>query len=105
MRGYPRRMRTLRGRRASTLVLPTMKPAACWYTAKTASMFWVDEVLYETGLTNPDIAAKLTEAGISKSMVIIADSAEPKSIEELRRLGWRVQRGKKRGPTASKRFY
>jgi len=56
---------------------------------------WVDEVLYETGLTNPDISAKLTAAAISKSIEIIADSAEPKSIEELRRLGWRVTGAKK----------
>jgi phage terminase large subunit len=56
---------------------------------------WVEEVLYETGLTNPDIAAKLTDAGISKSIEIIADSAEPKSIEELRRLGWQVIGAKK----------
>ena len=62
---------------------------------------WVDEVLYETGLTNPDIANKLTEAGISKATEIIADSAEPKSIEELRRLGWRIT-GAKKGPDSIK---
>ena len=62
---------------------------------------WVDEVLYETGLTNPDIADKLTEAGISKATEIIADSAEPKSIEELKRLGWRVT-GAKKGPDSIK---
>ncbi|HEY8783947.1 MAG TPA: terminase large subunit [Mucilaginibacter sp.] len=56
---------------------------------------WVDEVLYETGLTNPDISARLTAAGISKSIEIVADSAEPKSIEELRRLGWHVTGAKK----------
>jgi len=56
---------------------------------------WVDEVLYRTGLTNPDIAEKLFEAGISKRTEIIADSAEPKSIEELRRLGWNIVAAKK----------
>ncbi len=56
---------------------------------------WVDEILYETGLTNPDIATKLKKAGISKRTEIVADSAEPKSIEELRRLGWNIVGAKK----------
>jgi phage terminase large subunit len=56
---------------------------------------WVEEIFYETGLTNPDIAAKLTQAGINKNIEIIADSAEPKSIEELKRLGWRITGAKK----------
>ncbi|HEY4196336.1 MAG TPA: terminase large subunit, partial [Mucilaginibacter sp.] len=51
---------------------------------------WINELIYETGLTNPDISEKLTTIGISKKIEIIADSAEPKSIEELRRLGWRI---------------
>lgn len=56
---------------------------------------WVDEILYETGLTNPDIAEKLHQTGISKRTEIVADSAEPKSIEELRRLGWHVNGARK----------
>jgi len=56
---------------------------------------WVDELFYENGLTNTDIAKKLTGAGISKSTEVIADSAEPKSIEELKRLGWNVKGAKK----------
>lgn len=62
---------------------------------------WVDEMFYETGLTNTDIAARLTNSGISKSIEIIADSAEPKSIEELKRLGWNVK-GAKKGPDSIK---
>src|SRR5437588_2565525 len=56
---------------------------------------WINELLYETGLTNPDIAKKLAEAGLNKNTEIIADSAEPKSIEELRRMGWHVTPAKK----------
>ncbi|MDB4926789.1 terminase large subunit [Mucilaginibacter sp.] len=56
---------------------------------------WIDELFYETGLTNKDIAVKLTNSNISKSTEIIADSAEPKSIEELKRLGWHVKSAKK----------
>jgi phage terminase large subunit len=58
---------------------------------------WVNRVLYETGLTNQDIALRLTQAGYDKQKQIIADSAEPKSIEELRRLGFNVVPAKK-GP-------
>jgi phage terminase large subunit len=47
--------------------------------------------IYETGLTNPDIADKLEQLGIDRDEKIIADSAEPKSIAELRRMGWNVK--------------
>jgi phage terminase large subunit len=56
---------------------------------------WVDEKLYDTGLTNTDIAARLTDLKINRNTEIIADSAEPKSIEELRRLGWKITGAKK----------
>ncbi|MDB5115947.1 MAG: terminase [Mucilaginibacter sp.] len=56
---------------------------------------WVDELFYQTGLTNTDISACLLAAGIHKNAEIIADSAEPKSIEELKRLGWNVKPAKK----------
>jgi len=62
---------------------------------------WVDEIFYETGLTNPDIAAKLAGSNIGKNTEIVADSAEPKSIEELRRMGWRISPAKK-GPDSVK---
>jgi len=54
---------------------------------------WVDEVLYERNLTNPDIYTKLEAY---KREETIADSAEPKSIEEFRRQGFRI-RGCKKG--------
>lgn len=56
-------------------------------------------LLYETGLTNPDIAKKFTELGLRpgrrNGSLIMADSAEPKSIKELNTLGWRVKPCKK----------
>lgn len=51
---------------------------------------YCDELCYSQGLTNSDISNKLISLGISKSTTIIADKAEPKSIEELRRLGWNI---------------
>lgn len=62
---------------------------------------WINELIYETGLTNPDISKKLSSLDIRKSTEIIADSAEPKSIEELRRLGWFIT-GVKKGADSIK---
>jgi len=56
---------------------------------------WIDELFYETELTNKDISAKLSANGVSKNTEIVADSAEPKSIEELKRMGWFITPAKK----------
>lgn len=56
---------------------------------------YLDELIYQTGLTNSDIINKLIELKISKREDIIADSAEPKSIEDLRRAGYSVYPSKK----------
>jgi len=52
---------------------------------------YVKQVLYELGLTNDDLSYKLKELGIDRSVNIVADSAEPKSIEELRRMGLNIR--------------
>jgi phage terminase large subunit len=52
---------------------------------------FVKQVLYELGLTNDDLAYRLKEIGIDRSVNVVADSAEPKSIEELRRLGLNIR--------------
>lgn len=52
---------------------------------------WARELLYETGLTNPMICKRLEELGVSKNAEIIADSAEPKSIEEIGLKGWNIK--------------
>lgn len=62
---------------------------------------WVNELVYQTGLTNRDISNKLKEQAVSKLKEIIADSAEPKSIEELKRMGWYIT-GAKKGPDSVK---
>lgn len=51
---------------------------------------YIHELIYETGLTNPDLAEEYGQLGLSKSSRIYADSAEPKSIEELFQLGYNV---------------
>lgn len=76
---------------------------------------WADELVYETGLTNvppivndkPDmldtknIHYHLRRNGVPQHAKIIADSAEPKSIEELYRMGWNIHPAPK-GPDSIK---
>lgn len=52
---------------------------------------WWKQHIYETQLTNPDIARRLEEIGHDKNEMIIADSAEPKSIKELSLSGWHIK--------------
>jgi phage terminase large subunit len=54
-----------------------------------------DELIYETGLTNPLISEAINEYHIPYDDQIIADSSEPKSIQELIDLGHNVQAVKK----------
>jgi phage terminase large subunit len=68
---------------------PTSFVEVCEFEGK----IYLNEILYETSLTNSDIAAKLAAY---KQWEIIADSAEPKSVEDLRRHGFRI-RGCKKG--------
>lgn len=56
---------------------------------------WVREWIYQTGLTNPGIDRRMRELGVPESAEIYADSAEPKSIEELKTSGWNVKPSKK----------
>jgi phage terminase large subunit len=51
---------------------------------------YLNELIYQTGLTNRDINEKLKQFEIGKKE-IYADSAEPKSIEELYRFGWNIK--------------
>lgn len=58
---------------------------------------FAEELIYETGLTNQDIARKFRELNIYQGAEIFADSAEPKSIEEIRREGFNIRPAQK-GP-------
>ena len=51
-------------------------------------LMWIYDEFYRSGMLNEDIYNLIAYKGYSKEK-IIADSAEPKSIEELRRLGLR----------------
>lgn len=56
------------------------------------------ELIYERGLTNQGIATRMAELGVQKHYdEIFADSAEPKSIEEIAQHGFNVK-GSVKGP-------
>jgi len=69
----------------------TNDPTACVLVYRYNGELIIDELLYHKGYTNQDISEFFTQSGINKSVSIVADSAEPKSIEELRRMGWRIE--------------
>ncbi len=72
----------------------TNDPAALVEMRLAHGALWLDEVIYSTGMTNPDIAKACREAKIQGEK-IVADAAEPKSIQELRNLGlWVVPSSK-----------
>lgn len=48
---------------------------------------WFNQLIYTMGMTNPMIAEAAKECGLTRKDIIVADSAEPKSIQELRNEG------------------
>lgn len=65
----------------------TNDPSALEHVVLAHGDLWIDEVIYSTGLTNPDIANRAKYNGIDSTQQIIADCAEPKSIRELQAAG------------------
>ena len=57
--------------------------------------WYLDELIYETGLLNKAISDRMIALGCDKYTTITGDSAEMKSNAELRTYGWRVQDAKK----------
>jgi len=70
-------------------------PSACLEVYKQNGELWINQLFYEKELTNQDISRRLKETQVNKTTEIIADCSEPKSIEELSRLGWYISPAKK----------
>lgn len=71
-------------------------PAACIQIWGNKSEIWIKGIVYSTGLTNSDLYNMLVERKVENYDMIVADSAEPKSIEDLYRYGLRGIRGVKK---------
>lgn len=66
-------------------------PTAMVKVALFDNCIYVQELIYETGLTTDDIDNIMTELGVSKSVTIHADSSEPRLIHELYNKGWYIK--------------
>ena len=62
---------------------------------------YIDELLYQTNLNNNEIGNRLKTFNIQRPYEIVCDSAEPKSINELRLQGFNTQPAQK-GPDSIK---
>lgn len=62
---------------------------------------YVNELLYQTRLTNSDIIGRLKQIGVSSGQCIVADSAEPKSIQDVTNAGFWAEAARK-GPDSIK---
>lgn len=68
----------------------TNDPTALVFFCVVSGELFVDELLYRTGMVNPDIAKEMGKIGITRNDMVVADSAEQKSIKELCNLGYWV---------------
>ena len=66
-------------------------PTALIAVFKEGDNLYADELVYRTGMTNTDIAKTIQSLNLSKYEPIWGDSAEPKTIDELRRRGLNVK--------------
>ena len=69
----------------------SVDPAALACVYRKADEFWLEELLYARNLTNQELASVMKSKGINRTDEVYADSAEPKSIEEICRAGLNVK--------------
>lgn len=51
---------------------------------------YLEEKVYERGMTNRELSDRMKSLGINKYAKIYADCAEPKDIKDLKQLGWNI---------------
>jgi phage terminase large subunit len=69
----------------------TNDPTTLVSVYKHDTKLYFKEHIYRTGMTNRDIVNELERLGLGRRDEIYADSAEPKSIDEIHRFGWNVK--------------
>jgi PBSX family phage terminase large subunit len=65
-------------------------PTAIVKVSREGNTLFLEEVLYKKGLTNQQLVVEMLRKGIAYTDEIVADSAEPKSIQELYNSGFNV---------------
>ncbi|MFG6605270.1 PBSX family phage terminase large subunit [Sulfitobacter sp. 1A10445] len=68
----------------------TNDPAAVYEIKEHNDTVWARELIFETGLLNKHLSARMGQLGMKKTIINYADAAEPKSIAELCDEGWYV---------------
>lgn len=68
----------------------TNDPTAAAYIIRKGDTIYIHELIYKTGLTNSDIVDELKRLGYDQTLIYY-DAAEPKSGEEMKRLGMYVK--------------
>ena len=53
--------------------------------------FYLDQVIYQSYLTNSDLIQLMIDKGVDKKKIIYADCAEPQRIQEIRNAGFNVK--------------
>ena len=69
----------------------TNDPSALVGCYQEGDNLYFKELLYSTNLTNQDLAREFSKLEIGRYDEIFGDSSEPKSIEELHRMGWNIK--------------
>jgi len=69
----------------------TNDPTAALKVFRYNADLYLDEYVYRHGLTTPVLMATLLQVGIKRTDLIIADSAEPKTISEMQDAGFNVE--------------
>lgn len=80
----------------------SVDPAVLVRIYRKADEFWVEQLIYERGLTNPQFAQKMKEMGVKENDEVFCDSAEPKSIQELKDRGIRGAKPCRKGADSVK---
>ena len=66
-------------------------PAAVIGVWRSGREVWIRQFIYSTGLTNPMLSDEMQIVGLKKGVDDIScDSSEPKSIAEMKTLGWNI---------------
>lgn len=68
----------------------TNDPTALVKVGELHGQLYGQQLIYSLGMTNQDISGEMYRLGISRNAEIYADSAEPKSIAEIRADGWNI---------------
>lgn len=75
----------------------SVNPAFLGRIYRKADEFWLEELIYKTGLTNQMLGREMENVGVKPDDDVYFDSAEPKSIDELCEMGFNVKPAQK-GP-------